>query len=80
MIHNLQLRVDPRTAATPLLLKAQASTVLGVDANSIHDIVVKKRSIDARQRRVMVNLTVDVYVGEDAPQSPLLRPVSYGAK
>lgn len=78
MIHNLQLRVDPRTAATPLLLKAQASTVLGVDANSIHDIVVKKRSIDARQRRVMVNLTVDVYVGEDAPQSPLLRPVSYG--
>lgn len=78
MIHNLQLRVDPRTAATPLLLKTQASTVLGVDANSIHDIVVKKRSIDARQRRVMVNLTVDVYVGEDAPQSPLLRPVSYG--
>ena len=78
MIHNLQLRVDPRIAATPLLLKAQASTVLGVDANSIHDIVVKKRSIDARQRRVMVNLTVDVYVGEDAPQSPLLRPVSYG--
>lgn len=78
MIHNLQLRVDSRTAATPLLLKAQASTVLGVDANSIHDIVVKKRSIDARQRRVMVNLTVDVYVGEDAPQSPLLRPVSYG--
>lgn len=78
MIHNLQLRVDSRTAATPLLLKAQASTVLGVDANSIHDIVVKKRSIDARQRRVMVNLTVDVYVGEDAPQSPLLRPVNYG--
>ena len=78
MIHNLQLRVDPRIAATPLLLKAQASTVLGVDANSIHDIVVKKRSIDARQRRVMVNLTVDVYVGEDAPQSPLLRPVGYG--
>lgn len=78
MIHNLQLRVDPRTAATPLLLKARASSALDVDANAIRDIVVKKRSIDARQRRVMVNLTVDVYVGEDAPQSPLLNPVCYG--
>ena len=78
MIHNLQLRVDPRTAATPLLLLSRVSTELDTDANAIRDIVVKKRSIDARQRRVMVNLTVDVYVGEDAPASPLLRPVHYG--
>ena len=77
MIHNLQLRIDPRTAATPSLLKVHASTILNVDANAIRDIVVKKRSIDARQRRVMINLTIDVYVGEDAPQSPLLNPVDY---
>ncbi len=78
MIHNLQLRVDPRTAATPLILLSKVSTELDTDANAIRDIVVKKRSIDARQRRVMVNLTVDVYVGEAAPSSPLLRPVCYG--
>lgn len=77
MIHNLQLRIDPRTAATPSLLKVQASTILNVDANAIREIVVRKRSIDARQRRVMVNLTIDVYEGEDAPQSPLLCPIDY---
>ena len=70
MVHSLQLRVDPRTAATPLMVKAQASTMLNVDANAICDVVVRKRSIDARQRRVMVNLTVDVYVGEAAPAAP----------
>lgn len=78
MVHSLQLRVDPRTAATPLMVKAQASTMLNVDANAICDVVVRKRSIDARQRRVMVNLTVDVYVGEAAPSAPLLKPVQYG--
>lgn len=77
MKETLQLRVEPRTAATDMLLKAQVSTNLGIDANRIHDIVIRKRSIDARQRRVMVNLTVDVYVDEDAPASPLLNPVSY---
>ncbi|MBD5210782.1 MAG: FAD-binding protein [Bacteroidales bacterium] len=78
MIHNIQLRVDPRTAATPTMLRDQVASALGVKADSIDDIIVKKRSIDARQRRVMVNLTVDAYVGEKAPQSPLLRPVVYG--
>lgn len=78
MIHNIQLRVAPRTAATEMMLKAHASTLMGIDANRIHDIVIRKRSIDARQRRVMINLTVDVYIDEDAPASPLLEPVAYG--
>lgn len=77
MKETLQLRVDPRTAATDMLLKAQVSTNLGIDANRIHDIVIRKRSIDARQRRVMVNLTTDIYIDEEAPASPLLSPVSY---
>ncbi|MDE6316947.1 MAG: FAD-dependent monooxygenase, partial [Muribaculaceae bacterium] len=77
MIHNIQLRVDPRTAATPSLLRQQASAAIVVPVGKIDDIIIKKRSIDARQRRVMVNLTVDVYVGEKASDSPLLRPVEY---
>lgn len=77
MIHDIQLRVDPRTAATEMLLKMHASTALGIDANRIHDIVIRKRSIDARQRKVMVNLSIAVYVDEDAPASPLLNPVTY---
>lgn len=77
MIHNLQLRIDPPTAATPPLLCSHIAHLLGVKDDEVKDVVVKKRSIDARQRRVMVNLTVDVYVCEKAPQSPLLQPIKY---
>lgn len=78
MIQQIQLRTDPRTAATPLMLQAQVSTMLAVDANRIHDIVITRRSIDARQRRVMVNLSLMAYIDEEAPESPLVHPVEYG--
>lgn len=58
MVQTLNLRVDPKTAATNLLLLAYVSTQLSIDANRIKDIRIVRRSIDARQRKVMVNLTV----------------------
>ncbi len=67
MIEELELRLDPATAYTPLKLKAVVSTRLNIDANRIHDVVVKRRSIDARQRNVMVQLSVKVYIDCDAP-------------
>lgn len=43
---------------------------MGVDINRITHIEPIKRSIDARQRQVMVNLTVDVYIDEQPPEAP----------
>ncbi len=77
MITDLQLRVDPATAYNPLRLQATISTQLSVDANRISDVVIAKRSIDARQRRVMVNLSVKVYIDEKAPEHPLFVPIEY---
>ena len=77
MINQLQLRLDPRTAYTPMLLHAAVSTQLNVDANRLKDVVVTRRSIDARQRRVMVLLNVNAYIDESAPESPVASPVSY---
>lgn len=77
MTQDLQLRIDPATAYTPLKLTACVSTRLHIDANRIHDIKILKRSIDARQRQVMVNLNVRVYIDEDAPAHPLFTPVEY---
>lgn len=67
MKHQLQLRVKPETAFDALRLKIYVSTELDIDVNSITEVRVVRRSIDARQRQVMVNLTVDVYQGEPAP-------------
>ncbi len=65
MQERLDLRVDPRTAAEDLVLRMAVSTQLGIDVNRIKHIRITRRSIDARQRRVMVNLTVDVWIDEE---------------
>lgn len=77
MTTELQLRLDPATAYTPVKLLHTVSTQLNIDANRIKDIKILKRSIDARQQRVMVNLTVMAYIDETAPAHPLFTPVDY---
>ncbi len=76
MTEQLQLRVDPATAASELRLTALASTRLNIDANRIKGIRIIKRSIDARQRNVMINLTLLAYVDED-PSATLFAPEPY---
>ncbi|MCM1137120.1 MAG: FAD-binding protein [Duncaniella sp.] len=78
MIDTLELRIDPRTAHEEMLLKATISTNLGIDANRIKHITITRRSIDARQRNVMVNLSVKVYIDEVPENASLVRPIRYG--
>lgn len=77
MQETLELRVSPRTAAEPMLLKAEVSTLMVVDANRIKHITIIRRSIDARQRRVVVNLSVRVYIDELPAKESLVEPVAY---
>lgn len=67
MQQTLDLRLTPEVAYVPLRLTAAISTRLGIDVNRITDVRIRRRSIDARQRNVVVNLTVDVYVDEESP-------------
>lgn len=67
---QLQLRVSPEVAFEPMRLRAEVSTRLSCDANRITGITPRKRSIDARQRRVMVNLDLIVTVDEP-PVDPM---------
>lgn len=77
MTHDLELRLDPATAYTPLRLQAAVSTRLDIDPNRIRDMKIIRRSIDARQRRVMVNLSIRAYIDESAPAHPLFTPIDY---
>ncbi|MDE6534631.1 MAG: FAD-binding protein [Muribaculaceae bacterium] len=69
MRENLQLRLTPEVAYEPLRLLARVSTELNVDANRITSVTPVKRSIDARQRQVMVNLQLVVTIDEP-PMDP----------
>ena len=77
MIKELTVRVTPKTAAVHDELKLYISTIEDLDVNSITSIRIVKRSIDARQRNVMVNLKVQVFINEVAPNKPLVAPIEY---
>ncbi|MDE6693474.1 MAG: FAD-binding protein, partial [Muribaculaceae bacterium] len=64
MIEQLQLRVKPEIAYQDLRLAIEVSTMLDIDVNRIKKVEIRKRSIDARQKQVMVNLSVDVHIDE----------------
>ncbi|MDE5745800.1 MAG: FAD-dependent monooxygenase, partial [Paramuribaculum sp.] len=74
MIEDIQLRVDPAVAASHLRLIEMASSKLGIDANRIADLVITRRSIDARQRRVAIELGVRVYIDEKPEDTSLCIP------
>lgn len=64
MRQEIQLRVQPQEAATDEGIRQAICQETGVAAAGITAVRVVKRSIDARQRQVMVNLTVRYWVGE----------------
>lgn len=64
MIHEYQLRILPEQAANEQSLKQYIGREKGLDVRTINAIRILKRSIDARQRTIYVNLTIRVFVNE----------------
>lgn len=64
---SLSLRVYPSVAAQDAELRKYIARELGINPKSVTAVKVRKRSIDARQRTIYVNLTVDAYVNEEPP-------------
>ena len=64
MINEYQIRVKPEVAAQEDRLKDYLSDEYGINANEIFGVRILKRSIDARQRQIYVNLKVRAYVNE----------------
>lgn len=77
MIQEFQLRVHPRAASSHSEIARHLAKQHDIDVNSIQGIRVLKRSIDARQRVVMVNLKVRVYIDEPMTQDYLVPPIEY---
>lgn len=65
MIYEYQLRLLPQYAANEATIKESIAREKGIDSRTITHVRVLKRSIDARQRNVFVNLKVRTYVNEE---------------
>lgn len=64
MIQEFQIRVLPEQAINEQSLKQFIGRDKGLDIRTINALRVLKRSIDARQRTIYVNLTVRLYINE----------------
>lgn len=64
MTQELQLRILPEQAANEQSIKQYVAREKGLDVRTIQAVRTLKRSIDARQRTIYVNLTVRLYINE----------------
>ena len=64
MTSEYQIRVTPEVASQEERLRRWLADEQGIDERTIYGIRILKRSIDARQRQILVNLKVRVYVNE----------------
>ena len=73
MTNEYQIRVVPEVAAQEDRLKSWLADEYGFDVRTIQGVRILKRSIDARQRQIYVNLKVRVYVNEQPHDDEYVR-------
>lgn len=81
MPRELLLQVTPEIAANEMLLKDYLSKQIKVSPQEIQHITILKRSIDARQKAIKINLKVLIYLKGEAFQEtkielPIYKDVS----
>ena len=76
MTNEYQIRVEPQVAAQENLLRRRIADEQGIDERTIYGVRILRRSIDARQRQIWVNLMVRVYVNEQ-PQDDAYQRTDY---
>lgn len=77
MISEFQLRITPRDAFSEENIIAYLSREKGIDTKSVKALRILKKSIDARQRQVFVNLSVRVFINEE-PDTLAYTETHYG--
>lgn len=64
MTKEYQIRVLPVVAASENAIKRYLAEEQGIDQRTINSVRVLKKSIDARQRTIFVNMKIRVYINE----------------
>ena len=76
MTNEYQIRVQPNVAANEQALRSWLADEYGFDVRTLTAVRILRRSIDARQRTIFVNLKVRCYINEQ-PQQDEYVPTVY---
>ena len=78
----VQINLNPASAADEAVVKKIAASLAGIDISGVSSVRVIKRSVDARKKNIRVNLTVEVFSGEDSasPEINPFKPVDVSLK
>ena len=76
MVNEYQFRVQPQVAAYEQALRSWLADEYGFDVRTVTAVRILRRSIDARQRTIFVNLKVRVYINEQ-PQDDEYQHTDY---
>jgi len=71
MPQTITLALTPKQAADPKLYTALAARRMGISDRDIALARVTKRSVDARQRQIKVNLTLEIYTDREPQPAPI---------
>ncbi len=63
---QIQINLNPAAAADEAAVKKIAASLAGIEPAAVSALRVIKRSVDARKKNIRVNLTVEVFSGEDS--------------
>ena len=69
MQKEITIKVSPKEASSTESIKQILASQLDIQISEIKAVRIVKRSIDARQRNVFVNLTLIVYIDESEPET-----------
>ena len=73
MVKQIQINLTPAAAADQAAIKKISASLAGIDQKEISSIRVIKQSVDARKKNIRVNLTVEVFYGDNS-LFPALNP------
>lgn len=77
MLHKITIQAPPEVAYNPEALPAAAARETGIDKSRIRRVDLLRRSIDARRRHVVVNLSLAVHVDEIDTTAALYTPTEF---
>ncbi|MCQ2059882.1 MAG: FAD-binding protein [Bacteroidaceae bacterium] len=75
MIKELQIKLPARAAASNQDIKKAVETECGIKTSDITALRILKKSIDARNRTIYVNLTLRLFINENPPEHEYIETV-----
>lgn len=77
-MQSIKLRVSPKQAADMQQLKSLCASKINIPYSQIDQVIIRKRAIDARQKNIFIELSLDIYEVGESYIEDTFRDISYG--